>query len=78
MPYVYKDYPVFISAHPGVSALVLVLVLWTLFWKGAALWKAGQKGQLGWFVVLFLVNTLGILEILYIYLFSKKALDRNT
>ncbi|MEI6731341.1 MAG: DUF5652 family protein [archaeon] len=50
-------------------ALALILV-WTLVWKGIALWKSSKKNSLAWFVVLLVVNTLGILEILYIFLFS--------
>jgi len=52
--------------------LLLILVVWTLAWKGKALWKAARKGEKIWFVALLLINTLGILEILYIYVFSKK------
>ena len=62
------------SGFMGVAGLLLVLVvLWTLVWKGMALWKATKEGSKGWFVVLLLVNTLGILEILYLYVFSKKS-----
>jgi hypothetical protein len=44
--------------------------LWALPWKGAALWKAARKGQPWWFVALLVVNTVGILEIMYIFIFS--------
>ena len=57
----------------GVAGLLLVIVLlWTLVWKGMALWKAAQEKNKVWFVVLLLVNTVGILDILYLYVFSKK------
>lgn len=49
----------------------LVLVLWSLPWKGVALWKAAKLNQKWWFVALLVINTVGILEILYIYVFSK-------
>ena len=51
----------------------LALFAWAVAWKGMALWKAAQKEQKWWFVAFLVVNTLGILEILYIYVFS---LDR--
>ena len=51
--------------------LLVVIAIWSLIWKGFALWKAGRKNQLVWFVVLLVVNTIGILEILYIFWFSK-------
>jgi len=51
--------------------LLIIAVVWSLFWKGLALWKSARKEQPVWFVILLLVNTLGILEILYIFLFSQ-------
>ena len=56
----------------GGIALVIILA-WSLYWKGLALWKASKHDNKTWFVVLLLVNTLGILEILYIYVFSKRS-----
>ncbi len=57
---------------------VLVLaVVWSAVWKALALWKSARNNNLGWFVVFCMVNTLGILEILYIYVFSKKCNNNN-
>lgn len=53
------------------SWLVALLALWTLPWKGYALWIAARKEQKWWFVALLVINTLAILEILYIFVFSK-------
>ena len=51
---------------------ITLITLWTLPWKAAALWKAAaQKKDVYWFIALFLLNTVGILEILYIFVFSK-------
>ncbi len=55
-----------------LPAVVLVFVLWSLFWKGWSLWRAARRGEKGWFVALLVINTLGILEILYLFVFSKK------
>lgn len=52
---------------------VLIAAVWTLVWKGMALWKAARRGENVWFVVLLVVNTLGILDILYLYVFTKKS-----
>ncbi|MEI6528091.1 MAG: DUF5652 family protein [bacterium] len=46
--------------------LIIVLALWTIVWKGLALWKAARKGDKIWFVILLIVNTVGILEIIYL------------
>lgn len=52
--------------------VILALTAWSLIWKGLALWKsAGQKDKI-WFIVLLVVNTLGLLEILYLFVFSKR------
>lgn len=50
---------------------ILIISLWSLVWKGLALWKAAGNKDTVWFVVLLVVNTLGILEMFYIFVFSK-------
>lgn len=52
-------------------ALVLLMV-WDAIWKGIALWKAGRNRHLVWFICLFVINTVGILPIIYIAWFAKK------
>ena len=52
----------------------LLLLVWSIYWKGRALWHAARKGDTVWFVILLVVNTAGILEILYLYVFSKKQI----
>ena len=56
--------------HPWV---IMVILVWSLPWKGAALWKSARKTHIGWFIVLLIVNTLGVLEILYIFFFSERG-----
>ena len=55
------------------TAIVLLVLAWSLFWKGKALWRAAHLEQKRWFVALLILNTFGILEILYLFIFSKKA-----
>lgn len=55
-----------------LNVLLVVLILWSLVWKGIALWKAARNEAKTWFIVLLILNTVGILEILYIFVFSKK------
>lgn len=47
------------------------LMIWGIAWKGFALWKAARAESKIWFIILLLVNTVGILDILYIFIFSK-------
>ena len=57
----------------GLLAFILVLAIWSAVWKGFALYRAGRLAQSGWFVAMFILNTAGILEILYLFVFSKRA-----
>ncbi|MEN9751363.1 MAG: hypothetical protein RLZZ600_410 [Actinomycetota bacterium] len=57
--------------------VIVILGIWSAIWKGIALYKAGGNKSIPWFVVLFLVNTLGILEIFYIFVFSKGSKNSN-
>lgn len=50
--------------------LLVPLLLWSLVWKGLALYKSARREDKVWFVALLVINTMGILEILYYFLFS--------
>lgn len=54
-----------------IAVTLLVISIWTLIWKGLALWKSARKSHKIWFIAILIINTVGILEILYIYVFSK-------
>lgn len=58
---------------PGWGLLFILLAAWALVWKGMALWKSARHAHKVWFVVLLVTNTVGILDILYLYVFSKKS-----
>lgn len=60
------------AGDPKYSILLLVFLVWSLIWKGIALWKSARNNQRNWFLVLLVVNTFGILEMVYIFYFSKK------
>mgnify|MGYP003393885173 CR=1 FL=1 len=52
-------------------AFFSVLILWSLLWKGLALWHAARQKHMWWFVAILLINTLGILEIAYLFFVAK-------
>lgn len=54
-----------------------VLVIWTLIWKGWALWEAARRGQKGWFIGLFVISSLGVLEAIYIFFVAKAHHDKK-
>lgn len=47
----------------------MLLALWTIAIKGYALWHAARNDQKWWFIAILIVNTLGILEIVYLLWF---------
>jgi len=66
------DYLTTITEQLGIPlALLVIILIWSYIWKLLALWKSARKGSVIWFIVLALINTVGILEILYIFVFSK-------
>lgn len=52
--------------------LIIVLAIWELICKGRALWKASKNNQLGWFVAVLIINSAGILPLLYLKFFQEK------
>lgn len=56
----------------GFAASIIIL-LWVLPWKGYALWTASHMRHKKWFIALLILNTLGILEIYYIFAVAKKS-----
>lgn len=68
-----EQFNVFFANGLGVSPLVVgVVAIWVLFWKGCALWIAAKNDKKWWFIALLIINTLGILELVYIFFVAKK------
>ncbi len=59
----------FLINNPWV---IWLAILWTIPWKGVALWRSARLNHKIWFVVFLMINTLAVLDILYIFFFSKK------
>lgn len=59
---------------PISIALQLLILVWSLLWKGLGLWSAAKHSQKNWFIVMLVVNTVGILEIIYLFRFAKKRM----
>ncbi|MSR73366.1 hypothetical protein EXS61_02065 [Candidatus Parcubacteria bacterium] len=64
-----QNVQIFLENHP---LLAVALMAWSLIWKGFALWKAGRLSHKKWFVFILVLNTLGILDIIYLYFVAKK------
>ena len=61
----------FLNTWVGIAVL-LGLSVWSITWKGFALWRSAKKGEKKWFIALLIINTVGLLEILYLFVFSKQ------
>ncbi|EKE20997.1 MAG: hypothetical protein ACD_7C00387G0002 [uncultured bacterium] len=52
---------------------IIPLAIWDIAWKGYAMWRAGKNDQLGWFITVLILNTAGILPIIYLIFFQKNS-----
>jgi methionyl-tRNA synthetase len=50
-----------------------ILIVWSIAWKGIGLWYSARYGQIYWFLVMFILNTAGILEIIYCLFFRPRG-----
>jgi hypothetical protein len=57
--------------------IILVLIIWEFVWKFIAMWRAGRNNQLAWFICLAVINTAGILPIVYLLTHRKKETDQT-
>lgn len=49
-----------------IIAILAVLFLWDAVWKAIALWHSARRNQFAWFVIIAILNTAGILPIIYL------------
>lgn len=63
---------------PNTLLIITLISLWTLPWKGWALWLAARRGERWWFIALLLINTLAVLEIIYIFGIAKRVDTRDS
>ena len=62
------------STMLGLNAQWLIPVLiWTAIIKGYSLWRAGRNRQAAWFIVIFIINLVGILGLIYLAFFQKEG-----
>ena len=48
--------------------LIMVLVVWSIIWKGLGLWYSARNEDKIWFILILVVNTVGIIPIIYLAL----------
>ena len=59
--------------YKGFSWYFIPIIIWVLFWKGYALWTTVKNNDKKWFIAILVLNTLGILEIIYVFYVAKKT-----
>lgn len=57
---------------------LLAIVAWSFPWKAWALWLAARRGDIWWFLIILFLNTLGILDMIYIFMIAKQSDTRET
>lgn len=60
-----NNYPLFLMA-PGMRPLLVLLMMVDIVLRGMALYRSARKGQTVWFVALLVINSLGILPLIYL------------
>jgi len=69
--------PIILEFGRTLLIFLIIITIWSLPWKAVALWKAAKKNHLVWFIIFLVVNTAGILEILYFFIFSKMKYEKK-
>lgn len=64
----------FNSGIPSLGLYIFPLLIWSMFWKGTALWHASKMNSLPWFIAILVVNTFGLLEIGYLIWLKSKGI----
>ncbi len=65
----------FFGHNPWVLLLALI---WSVIWKGIALWESARRSHKGWFIAILLISTLGLLEIIYLYGFARRTSEKES
>jgi len=69
----FEQYSASLATNLGIelTTLILVILIWDLTWRCVGVWKSSRNNQPIWSIAFVLFQTIGILPILYIFVFSK-------
>ena|SRR3989344_7618111 len=62
------------AQNPLLNSIFLIVVIWSIIIKGFGLYHAARHEEKMWFVALLFINTLGILELVYLFFLSKQKM----
>jgi hypothetical protein len=74
----FQQYTSMMGFSGGSDIWWAIIILWSLAWKGVALWKAARNNEKYWYIALLIINTVGLLEIVYIFFSDKKRGQKNS
>lgn len=57
---------------PVNKLAIFAFIIWEFYWKGMALWKSAKRGEVWWFLLIFLItvmfiNLFAIIPIFYLW-----------
>lgn len=53
-------------SSPWFFILIVAMAIWDIAWKLPALWKSARRNQMAWFICIGVINTIGLLPIIYL------------
>ena len=68
----------YLTAYLSSNPWSIPLLIWVTIWKALALWQAARRDKKIWFIAITVVQTLGVLEIVYlVYLYITDKKNKN-
>jgi methionyl-tRNA synthetase len=61
-----------LASMAGLGLIFLVIGVAVISLKGYSLWTAAKRDEKWWFIILLVINTMGILELIYLYFVANK------
>ena len=62
---------------PALLFLLIPIIIWEAVWKGIGLWKSARNNQMIWFLAILIINSAGIVPIVYLLFFQGKKGKKN-
>jgi len=57
--------------------ILIPFLIWSIIWKGLAMWKAARNNHKTWFIVFLILNLVAIPEILYLIFWANPKPVKN-
>lgn len=54
------------------ATIIAIAAIWDLVWKALGMWRSARNNQPAWFIVILIINSLGIIPIYYLLTHKEK------